>query len=184
MAGRRPKPTALKELQGNPGKRALNKNEPKPTGIPTCPSHLDRIAKAEWKRVSYELLSVGLLTVVDRSALGAYCAAFARWVKAEKELQNKPAVVKAPSGYPMPNPYIGIANSALDLMRKFLTEFGMTPASRSRIHVEPAGGGADPFAAFMASIGAEDTSTDDVCRQSAPVLPGCNRGEDSGEQVD
>lgn len=184
MAGRRPKPTALKTLQGNPGKRALNKDEPKPTGIPTCPDHLDKIAKAEWKRISRELLSIGLLTAVDRSALAAYCSAFSRWAKAEKELQNKPAVVKAPSGYPMPNPYIGIANSALDLMRKFLTEFGMTPASRSRIRVEPAAGDADPFAAFMASIGAEDTSTDDVCRQSKPVLPGCGSGEDSGKQVD
>jgi P27 family predicted phage terminase small subunit len=145
---------------------------------------LDKIAKAEWKRISRELLSVGLLTEVDRSALAAYCAAFARWVKAEKELQNMPAVVKAPSGYPMPNPYIGIANTALDQMRKFLTEFGMTPASRSRIQVEPASCDADPFAAFMASIGAEDTSTNDVCRESQPVLPGCDRGEDSGEQVD
>lgn len=184
MAGRRPKPTALKQLQGNPGKRALNKSEPKPTGIPTCPSHLDKIAKAEWKRISRELLAIGLLTAVDRSALAAYCAAFARWVNAEKELQNKPAVVKAPSGYPMPNPYIGIANTAMDHMRKFLTEFGMTPASRSRIQVEPAAGDADPFAAFMASIGAEDPSTDDVCRQSEPVLPGCGSGEDSGEQID
>jgi len=30
MAGRKPKPTALKIIEGNPGKRPLNKNEPKP----------------------------------------------------------------------------------------------------------------------------------------------------------
>ena len=30
MAGRKPKPTALKELEGNPGKRKLNKKEPIP----------------------------------------------------------------------------------------------------------------------------------------------------------
>lgn len=28
--GRKPKPTALKELEGNPGKRTLNDKEPKP----------------------------------------------------------------------------------------------------------------------------------------------------------
>ncbi|MEQ8198694.1 MAG: phage terminase small subunit P27 family, partial [Clostridiaceae bacterium] len=28
--GRKPKPTAIKVLEGNPGKRPLNKNEPKP----------------------------------------------------------------------------------------------------------------------------------------------------------
>jgi hypothetical protein len=48
MVGRLPKPTALKVLSGNPGKRALNKNEPKPGGVPTCPSSLDATAKREW----------------------------------------------------------------------------------------------------------------------------------------
>ena len=30
MAGRKPKPTALKKLEGNPGKRKLNTKEPMP----------------------------------------------------------------------------------------------------------------------------------------------------------
>ena len=30
MAGRKPKPTALKKLEGNPGKRKLNTKEPVP----------------------------------------------------------------------------------------------------------------------------------------------------------
>ena len=35
MAGRKPKPTALKKLEGNPGKRKLNAKEPVPAkGIP------------------------------------------------------------------------------------------------------------------------------------------------------
>ena len=29
--GRKPKPTAMKELEGNPGKHPLNTSEPKPT---------------------------------------------------------------------------------------------------------------------------------------------------------
>lgn len=41
MAGRKPKPTAIKELEGNPGKRKLNKKEPKPDkGMPVCPEWL------------------------------------------------------------------------------------------------------------------------------------------------
>lgn len=40
MRGRRPKPTALKELEGNPGKRRLNRAEPKPDG--------DLYAAPEW----------------------------------------------------------------------------------------------------------------------------------------
>ena len=38
MRGRRPKPTRLKLLTGNPGKRPLNDDEPQPqAAIPECP---------------------------------------------------------------------------------------------------------------------------------------------------
>lgn len=41
--GRKPKPTAIKELEGNPGKRPLNANEPRPERkAPRCPAWLDR----------------------------------------------------------------------------------------------------------------------------------------------
>lgn len=136
MVGRRPKPTALKIMQGNPGKRPLNNSEPTPTGTPTCPRHLSKEAKAEWRRISEELSAMGLLTKVDRAALAAYCEAWARWCEAERQIQKFGLVVKSPSGYPMQNPYVGIANTALDQMRKFLVEFGMTPSSRSRLSVE------------------------------------------------
>jgi P27 family predicted phage terminase small subunit len=135
MAGRRPKPTALKVIEGNAGKRAMNHDEPKPTGIPTCPSHLSKEARKEWNRISRELMTCGLLTSVDRAALAAYCAAYARWTEGEDKVQQHGLVVKSPSGFPIQNPYVGIANTALDQMRKFLIEFGMTPASRSRLQI-------------------------------------------------
>ncbi|MGF0034338.1 hypothetical protein ACQRBN_15455 [Bariatricus sp. SGI.154] len=41
MAGRKPKPTAVKKLEGNPGKRKLNTKEPVPEkGMPICPEHI------------------------------------------------------------------------------------------------------------------------------------------------
>jgi P27 family predicted phage terminase small subunit len=185
--GRKPKPTALKELQGNPGKRPLNKREPKPTGVPTCPSHLDANAKKEWKRISKELLAIGLLTSVDRAALAAYCAAYSRWIAAEESIARFGLVIKAPSGYPVQNPFVSIANTAMDHMRKYATEFGLTPASRTRLQVEPKRTDEDPFKAFMTSIGASDELTptnDDVCRESTSVLQGCDDGKDTSQQVD
>jgi P27 family predicted phage terminase small subunit len=127
----------LKTLEGNPGKRPINKNEPQPGGFPNCPRHLSNEAKAEWKRISKELSRLGLLTSVDRAALAAYCSAYGRWVEAERGLQKSAAlIVKAPSGQPIQNPFVSIINAALDQMRKFLTEFGMTPSSRSRLQVQ------------------------------------------------
>jgi P27 family predicted phage terminase small subunit len=155
MAGRRPKPTALKQLAGNPGKRAVNHCEPQPSGIPDCPEHLDAEAKTEWQRISAELLTLGLLTSVDRAALAAYCASWSRWIAAEKNIAKFGAVIKAPSGYPIQSPFVSISNSALDLLRKFLIEFGLSPASRSRLSINPTPP-ADSFEAFMAGIGADD----------------------------
>jgi len=39
------------------------------------------------------------------------------------------------NGVPIQNPWVGIGNTAVSQMAKFLGEFGMTPASRSRFGV-------------------------------------------------
>lgn len=49
MAGRKPKPTEVKKLEGNPGKRKLNTKEPIPAkGMPNCPEWLLPEAKEEY----------------------------------------------------------------------------------------------------------------------------------------
>lgn len=134
MAGRKPKPSALKISEGNPGKRAINRREPKPDReIPECPVHLDLEARNEWARITPELLRCGLLTLIDRATLASYCQAWSRWADAELNLQRFGAVIKTAKGYPIQNPYLGISNTAQDIMRKCSAEFGMTPSSRSRI---------------------------------------------------
>lgn len=149
--GPAPKPTALKELSGNPGKRAINKGEPKPEKkIPSCPQHLDENARKEWRRVTKELHALGLLSVVDRAALAAYCQNWSRWVKAEDELAKPTTnlVEVTDKGYHHPNPWIGIANTSMKQMKIFLSEFGMTPASRSRVSVGSEAED-DPYAQFL-----------------------------------
>lgn len=132
--GRRPKPTALKLLTGNPGKRALNAREPKPeTKMPTCPPHIEGEARREWHRMGRKLLALGLLTEIDRSALAIYCQAWARWIEAEGQLKRYGPIVQAPSGALMQSPYLSIVNRAMEVMLKVLAEFGMTPSSRSRV---------------------------------------------------
>lgn len=139
-AGRKPTPTNLKILYGNPGKRPLPQNEPKPKPVaPKTPKHLNSVAKKEWKRVAAELEPLGLLTIIDMAALAAYCVAYSRWVEAEDMIRKHGMLVKSPNGYPMQSPYLAIANKALDQMKGFLTEFGMTPASRSRLSINDKG---------------------------------------------
>jgi P27 family predicted phage terminase small subunit len=139
MAGRRPKPTHLKLLQGNPGKRRINANEPKPpVEILPAPDHLSDSAKAEWERMAKVLAQLGLLTSIDGVAFEAYCTLVARWREAEEALKKTGPVVKSPSGYPILSPYYTVANQSLNQMRAFLVEFGMTPSARSRISLRNA----------------------------------------------
>lgn len=215
--GRPPKPTHLKLLEGNPGKRAVNRDEPKPAvKAPSCPRHLIGEARREWKRISRELLALKLLSEVDRAALAAYCQAWARWVYAEEkinrllELETEAqaqgeALIEAAKtqvdalaaeaaylnelgmasagkrlekqlerigldveriardigilagaggliavtdkGFAHASPWIQISNLAVKQMKAFLVEFGMTPASRSRV-VVPKGEDVDPYEAF------------------------------------
>ncbi len=132
--GRKPKPSKVHALHGNPGKRSRNTKEPKPeVVVPGPPEHLSEEAVREWNRVTPELKALGIISDIDRNALAAYCQCYARWVASEEKLAKYGEIVKSPNGYPMQSPYLGIANTALKFMRDFAIEFGMTPSSRSRV---------------------------------------------------
>ena len=132
--GRKPTPTAIKELEGNPGKRELNKKEPKPAKkAPACPKWLAAEAKKEWRRLAKTMEAMGVLTEVDMAAFAGYCQAYARWKEAEERITDRGLVIRTPSGYPQQVPYISIAQQYLRLMNQFAEQFGLTPAARSRI---------------------------------------------------
>ncbi|EMD7209685.1 phage terminase small subunit P27 family, partial [Escherichia coli] len=78
-SGRRPKPTARKALSGNPGKRALNKDEPVFTPIkgvepPEWFAEEDLpLATIMWQLTTKELCGQGLLCVTDLAVLERWC---------------------------------------------------------------------------------------------------------------
>lgn len=149
MKGRKPTPTKLKILKGNPGRRPVNTAEPKMSAeLPTCPKHLQGEARKEWRRSVKLLHESGILAAVDRAALAAYCSAWERWIEAEEAIKLQGMIQTSPNGYPILNPYLSISNKAMEQMRAFLTEFGMTPSSRSRIKVEKKED-EDPMDAFL-----------------------------------
>jgi P27 family predicted phage terminase small subunit len=135
MRGRKPVPAAVTAVKGNPGKRKARADPPAPPeAAPACPDHLSDAARAEWRRIVPELLAVGVLATVDRAALALYCVAYARWEDAEQKLiESGGEVVKTRSGYPIQNPYLSIANKAMDQIHRYLAEFGMSPSSRMRV---------------------------------------------------
>lgn len=132
--GRKPKPSVVKALEGNPGRRSLNTGEPKPERkAPRCPSWLEEEAKKEWKRMARQLEHLGILTEIDMAAFAGYCQAYARWKEAEEYISENGAVIQTPSGYYQQIPQVSIAQTYLKIMNRFCEQFGLTPSSRCRI---------------------------------------------------
>ena len=149
MRGRKPLPSNVVRLRGNPGKRRLNEAEPRPfPRAPTCPACLDGEARKEWQRLAPELGGLGLLTRLDRGMLAAYCQAHALWVEAVSSIARYGTMVKSPNGFPMQSPYVAVANKQVDIMVRIAAELGMTPSSRTRIRIGERAP-EDPFEAFL-----------------------------------
>jgi P27 family predicted phage terminase small subunit len=144
------KPSALKKLAGYPGKRKLNKQEPQlAVGEPLLPEGLSAEAKQEWQRIVPMLLNMKVLTEADGSALAAYCSCFAMWMQAEQEIAELGITLRTEFGYKK-NPAISVRSDSLRLMKTFLIEFGLTPASRSKLSISNASDHVDPFEKFLA----------------------------------
>jgi len=136
MRGRKPKPTEIKVLAGNPGRRPVNTAEPRfhvPERTPSPPAFLSVSAAEVWRDLGKLLRDAGLFTVVDRYALAMFCAVAARWMEAERKLQQAGAVITSEAGGMYQNPWLHVANKAWGQMRQMLSEFGLTPAERSRL---------------------------------------------------
>jgi phage terminase small subunit len=113
MPGRKPKPTHLKLVQGNPGKRPLNKSEP----VPSCgclkPKFLKGRAANIWDEYAPELERIGVLTAVDGHM-------FATWCLLAEEVERDAARMSA---------------SRISQMRALASSFGLDASSRSRLSV-------------------------------------------------
>jgi len=149
MAGRPPKPTRLKLLQGNPGKRALPKNEPEPArGAPSRPEWLSTEAKREWNRVVPELDRLGLLAKVDRALIAAYCECWAQYVAAVKDMKAGGTTFTTDKGYEGPRPCTITAGQMIAKMLQLSAKFGFNPSDRAKMAM-PEPKQEDPFATFL-----------------------------------
>lgn len=142
MRGRKPTPTHLKLIRGNPGKRPVSLDQFKPLAeIPACPRHLKGEARKEWKRITELLAEYQMISGVDRGALAMLCTTWGRYVNAEemieKASEQSPGshglFVKSPNGMPIQSPWLSVSNRAMEMYQRWCAEFGITPAQRVRV---------------------------------------------------
>ncbi len=142
MPGPQKIPTVIKKLQGNPGKRRLNLNEPKPeTGIPKCPAWLNKKGKVVWKELSTLLNNMRVLTVADRYSLALLCDVYGEYIETRRFLNKNGSTyeLKTKNGEIMFRNRPEVTKSA-ELFKRVISlmrDFGLTPGSRSGISVEP-----------------------------------------------
>jgi P27 family predicted phage terminase small subunit len=154
MPGRRPKSTRLKILEGNRGHRRIDGDDfQPPVGVPEMPKGLSPAARREFRFMCRELLDRELLTVVDGKALTVYCEAYSQAQDALRDIEKYGQLIDIPPldrktgkvklgadgrpviGHRQKNPAIGTYKQMSRLMKSFLTEFGLTPASRRNLNI-------------------------------------------------
>jgi P27 family predicted phage terminase small subunit len=154
-AGRKRKPTQFHVINGTDRPCRRNESEPTPeidSEIPQPPAHLKGHAREEWVRMSKILYNNGLLTQLDYPEFEIYCQAWGVLKEAEGLMKKSLISMKTSDGTSIKtglimvtkngnvinSPFLNIANTARRDCHKFLSEFGMTPSSRTKTK------GADP----------------------------------------
>jgi P27 family predicted phage terminase small subunit len=139
MRGRKPDPTPLKILSGSRPDR-VNASEPAlPASRPEPPDYLDEVAAAKWLELVETAEAMGTLTQAEGEAIVIYAQAFSRKRSAEKDIAVGGVTTTCGTGGLKPHPALGVIRDAEATMMRLLSEFGFTPASRSKVQARQEG---------------------------------------------
>jgi P27 family predicted phage terminase small subunit len=146
---RRPTNKAATELKGNPRNLPVVKDHPK-TGKakPDPPTWLDATGKAYWRRVVPVLVEAGLFQAGDEESLAIMCQAYSDYRDCLDKLHAEGKVVETATGTIKANPLVAMAKTYADTHTRLSGEFGLTPAARSKMTLDPVEE-ADPLDAFI-----------------------------------
>lgn len=148
---RQRKPTALKLVEGNRGKRAINAREPEPDLLADLspPAHLPPPAAEVWNQLAPQLRKAQVLTAIDTPALEIACDAVAMFrLAVEKTADGRVLIKNQETGAISLSPWEMVKSMAAKRALAVLREFGATPAARSKVMVDPQ---ADLFGAEQAT---------------------------------
>ena len=137
MRGRKPKPTWLKVIGGNPGRRPLNYDEPRPEGeLSSAPEWLTDSQRAVWEKAIADT-PTGLLRRVDESVFLVWVIAKDLHQSAAEKIAQSGTIVRMPnSNMAIQSPWVAVLNKQAQIMLKASAEMGFTPSSRARVRLE------------------------------------------------
>lgn len=153
--GPRPEPTILTLAKGNPGKKQINKAEPKPSADKIAPpKYLTGDSLKCWKAIVPGLISTGVMTEADVPTLARYCTMFEQWLRylAEVRAGNDILVILNDDGsvkYQQASPAATMQQKLATSMLRIEQEFGLTPSARTGIVAQTNDQEEDPLARFL-----------------------------------
>ncbi len=150
MPGRKAKPTALKLIDGNPGNRKINETEPKPAKVyhPDPPTDFSSIQRLKWNEVTDKLAKCRVLTELDLDALEIYCREWVNLQEAISDISQRGKLLQMPSGGVMWNPSWAQYKHSQAVCRSIMSEFGMTPSTRTGLIASADGEGKNRWSKF------------------------------------
>lgn len=131
----KPIATAEKKLNGNPGKRKINDNEPQGKlleKMPPAPMYLGEHAVEAWNRNGPVLIEMMLLTEADLELFATFCQAIHLMIVSSQDINTNGMTVMGQRGRTR-NPAIATFTAATTTIRSLASEFGMTPSSRTKL---------------------------------------------------
>ena len=175
--GPKPKPTVLRILEGNPGRRPLPQNEPQPkVGLPRCPSSLSPDAKKLWQSLGKKLAGCGLVTETDGPAFELLITAYLEWHEAAaKVAQTGPVwlekgveIVRGPVGYTFTG-FRMISHESMQVLADIrLRRDGATRVVSPGMHA--GAGGTQPIIAKVPDLGELQVARIDADRGRVAVM--------------
>jgi P27 family predicted phage terminase small subunit len=96
---------------------------------------LSEAERRAYRKLGRLLIDMGVMTAADGTALALLAVALTQYWDARTQVARLGAVVKTAAGNLIQNPYLPVANKAWEQVVKLLSEFGLTPASRSRVQM-------------------------------------------------
>jgi P27 family predicted phage terminase small subunit len=136
----------------------INRREPTaPAGRPEPPAYLDAEARAKWDDLVSTAEAMGTLTQAEGEAITLYAQAYSRKRKAEAHLETHGIAIETESGGLKANPALRVIESCEAIMFRILSEFGLMPAAKSKVHIQqPAA--SDKLTEFLAGRWERDKS--------------------------
>ena len=138
------KPTKVKELSGNPGKRTLNKSEPMPLGLPSPPTVMTARAKTVWKRLVFAM-PPGVFTATDSFLLAAYCEVVATHQLATSKIATGDIETTGSTGQVKLSHWFAVQSDSAGKMATIGAKLGLDPVSRQQINTGDGNQDGDEF---------------------------------------